>query len=209
MPNIADDYDNPVGVPIDGIIFGGRTRDREPLIRAITDVAEGVYDGLTLGAEATFAADGLDGQLRYDPMSMRPFMSYPEGPYAAHWLKIIGECTDKPIFAHVNWFQRDAEDGHFLWPGYRDNLRALLWLMQLRDGEVTGVESPVGILPTKDELNTDGLEIDPADLDKLLTIDVDRWKQEIGFRQAHLEQFADLPEEIWAAHRRVAEALGD
>jgi phosphoenolpyruvate carboxykinase (GTP) len=209
VPNVAKDYDNPAGVPIDGIIFGGRTSDREPLIRAITDVAEGVYDGLTLGAEATFAADGLDGQLRYDPMSMRPFMSYPEGPYAAHWLKIIGACTNKPIFAHVNWFQRDAKDGHFLWPGYRDNLRALLWLMQLRDGTVEGVQSPVGILPTKDELNTDGLEIDPADLDKLLTIDVDRWKQEIGFRQAHLEQFANLPEEIWAAHRRVAEALGD
>ena len=209
VPNVASDYDNPAGVPIDGIIFGGRTRDREPLIRAITDVAEGVYDGLTLGAEATFAADGLDGQLRYDPMSMRPFMSYPEGPYAAHWLKIIGECTNKPIFAHVNWFQRDTEDGHFLWPGYRDNLRALLWLMQLRDGEVSGVESPVGILPTKDELNTDGLEIDPADLDTLLTIDIDRWKQEVGFRQAHLEQFANLPEEIWEAHRRVAQALGD
>jgi len=209
VPNVAKDYDNPVGVPIDGIIFGGRTSDREPLIRAITDVAEGVYDGLTLGAEATFAADGLDGQLRYDPMSMRPFMSYPEGPYAAHWLKIIGACTNKPIFAHVNWFQRDAKDGHFLWPGYRDNLRALLWLMQLRDGTVEGVQSPVGILPTRDELNTDGLEIDPADLDKLLTIDIDRWKQEIGFRQAHLEQFANLPEEIWTAHRRVAEALGD
>ena len=209
VPNVAKDYDNPAGVPIDGIIFGGRTSDREPLIRAITDVAEGVYDGLTLGAEATFAADGLDGQLRYDPMSMRPFMSYPEGLYAAHWLKIIGACTNKPIFAHVNWFQRDAKDGHFLWPGYRDNLRALLWLMQLRDGTVEGVQSPVGILPTKDELNTDGLEIDPADLDKLLTIDIDRWKQEIGFRQAHLEQFANLPEEIWTAHRRVAEALGD
>ena len=209
VPNVAKDYAEPQGVPIDGIIFGGRTRDREPLIRAITDLAEGVYDGLTLGAEATFAADGLDGQLRYDPMSMRPFLSYPEGLYAAHWLKIIGECTDKPIFAHVNWFQRDAEDGHFLWPGYRDNLRALLWLMQLRDGEVSGVESPVGILPAKGELSTDGLEIDPADLDTLLTIDVERWKQEIGFRQAYLEQFADLPEEIWAAHRRVAKALGD
>jgi len=209
VPNVAADYNEPAGVPIDGIIFGGRTRDREPLIRAITDIAEGVYDGLTLGAEATFAADGLDGQLRYDPMSMRPFMSYPEGPYAAHWLKIIGETTQKPIFAHVNWFQRDAEDGHFLWPGYRDNLRALLWLMQLKNGEVEGVESPVGILPSKDELNTDGLEIDPADLDKLLTIDVERWQQEIGFRQAHLEQFSNLPEEIWAAHRRVAEALGE
>ena len=196
-------------MPIDGIIFGGRTSDREPLIRAITDLAEGVYDGLTLGAEATFAADGLDGQLRYDPMSMRPFMSYPEGPYAAHWLKIVGEAADQPIFAHVNWFQRDAKDGHFLWPGYRDNLRALLWLMQLKDGEVTGVKTPVGILPTKEELNTVGLDIDPADLDTLLTIDTARWKQEMDFRQAHLEQFANLPDEIWSAHRRVAAALGE
>jgi phosphoenolpyruvate carboxykinase (GTP) len=209
VPNVAADYENPAGVPIDGIIFGGRTRDREPLIRAITDVAEGVYDGLTLGAEATFAADGLDGQLRYDPMSMRPFMSYPEGPYAAHWLKIVGDCTQQPIFAHVNWFQRDAADGHFLWPGYRDNLRALLWLMRLKNGEVEGVRTPVGILPTEDELNTDGLDIDPADLDTLLTIDIDRWKQEIGFRQAHLEQFPGLPEEIWTAHRRVAKALNE
>jgi phosphoenolpyruvate carboxykinase (GTP) len=209
VPNVAQDYDAPQGVPIDGIIFGGRTRDREPLIRAITDVAEGVYDGLTLGAEATFAADGLDGQLRYDPMSMRPFMSYPEGAYAAHWLKIVGETTHKPIFAHVNWFQRDAEDGHFLWPGYRENLRALLWLMQLKDGEVTGAPSPVGILPTKEELNLDGLDIDLGDLDTLLSIDVDRWKQEIGFREAHLAQFNGLPEEIWAAHRRVAKALDE
>jgi phosphoenolpyruvate carboxykinase (GTP) len=207
VPNVADDYNNPAGVPIDGIIFGGRTRDREPLIRAITDLAEGVYDGLTLGAEATFAAEGVEGQLRYDPMSMRPFMSYPEGAYAAHWLKIVGAADDQPIFAHVNWFQKDPQDGHFLWPGYRDNLRALLWLMQLKNGEVKGVQTPVGILPAKSELNLDGLEIDEADLDKLLTIDIARWKQEIEFRQKHLEQFAGLPEEIWEAHRRVAAAL--
>ena len=90
-----------------------------------------MYDGLTLGAEATFAAEGVDGQLRYDPMSMRPFMAYGEGDYAAHWLKIIGAATDQPIFAHVNWFQR-GEDGHFRWPGYRENLRALLWLCPLQ-----------------------------------------------------------------------------
>ena len=155
-PNIAPDFENPKGVPIDAIIFGGRTRDREPLVRAITDLAEGVYDGLTLGAEATFAAEGTEGVLRYDPMSMRPFMAYPEGAYAAHWLKIIGAATDQPIFAHVNWFQRDPDDGHFLWPGYRDNLRALLWLMQLRNGEVTGRQTPVGIVPTEEELDLAG-----------------------------------------------------
>jgi phosphoenolpyruvate carboxykinase (GTP) len=209
VPNIAADYDVPAGVPVDAIIFGGRTRDREPLIRAITDVAEGVYDGLTLGAEATFAAEGVDGQLRYDPMSMRPFMSYPEGPYAAHWLHVIGAATTKPIFAHVNWFQRDPDDGHYLWPGYRENLRPLLWLMQLRDGEVTGRPTPVGILPTKDELDLDGLEIAPQDLETVLSIDTERWKQEMKFREQHLAQFASLPEEIWEVHRRIAAALDD
>jgi phosphoenolpyruvate carboxykinase (GTP) len=209
VPNVASDYADPRGVPIDAVIFGGRTRDREPLIRAITDLAEGVYDGLTLGAEATFAAEGVDGQLRYDPMSMRPFMSYPEGQYAAHWLKIVGQATEPPIFAHVNWFQRDAEDGHFLWPGYRDNLRALLWLMELKDGEVRGNPTAVGILPAEDELNLDGLEIDPADLAHLLTIDTARWRQEMGFRERHLAQFKGLPEEIWEAHRRVAAQLGE
>jgi phosphoenolpyruvate carboxykinase (GTP) len=206
VPNIATDFADPQGVPIDAIIFGGRTRDREPLIRAITDIAEGVYDGLTLGAEATFAAEGVEGQLRYDPMSMRPFLSYPEADYAAHWLKIIGKARHKPIFAHVNWFARGA-DGHFLWPGYRDNLRPLLWLLALRNGEVTGRQTPVGIVPTAEELDLAGVELRPGDLDRLLSIDVERWRQEMGHRQTHLEQFAGLPEQIWAAHRRVAAAL--
>ncbi len=207
VPNVAEDFEDPRGVEIHGIIFGGRTRDREPLVRAIDDVAEGVYDGLTLGAEATFAAEGVEGQLRYDPMSMRPFMSYSEGDYAAHWLKIIGAATTKPIFAHVNWFQRDAEDGHFLWPGYRDNLRALLWLMEYHNGEVTGNRTAVGVIPTKDELKLEGCEATDADLDRLLTIDVARWKQELANRETHLKQFPNLPQEIWDAHNRVVADL--
>jgi phosphoenolpyruvate carboxykinase (GTP) len=207
VPNMSADYEDPKGVPIDAIIFGGRTSDREPLVRAITDLAEGVYDGMTLGAEATFAAEGVEGQLRYDPMSMRPFMAYPEGAYAAHWLKIIGAATEPPLFAHVNWFQRDPEDRHFLWPGYRDNLRPLLWLMRLKAGEVTGTRTPVGIIPTKEELDLDGVDVRPDDLEKILTIDVARWRQEMAHREAHLSKFPDLPEEIWEAHRRVAAAL--
>jgi phosphoenolpyruvate carboxykinase (GTP) len=209
VPNIAPDFDDPKGVPIDAIIFGGRASDREPLIRAITDLAEGVYDGLTLGAEATFAAEGVDGLLRYDPMSMRPFMSYPEGAYAAHWLKLIGAAASQPIFAHVNWFQRDPEDGHYLWPGYRDNLRPLLWLLRLQEGEVRGRPTPVGIVPVKDELDLDGVAIAPQDLQTILTIDIPRWRQEMKYRREHLEQFADLPEEIWQAHYRVAAALDE
>ena len=207
IPNIAPDYENPKGVPVDAIIFGGRTRDREPLIRAITDLAEGVYDGLTLGAEATFAAEGTEGVLRYDPMSMRPFMAYSEGRYAEHWMKIIGAAKDQPVFAHVNWFQR-GEDGRFLWPGYRDNLRPLLWLMQLRNGEVTGRQTPVGIVPTKEELQLEGMEdLREDDLETLLSIDTHRWQQEMAHREQHLSLFRDMPEEIWAAHRRVSDAL--
>ncbi|WP_110207327.1 phosphoenolpyruvate carboxykinase (GTP) [Nocardioides daejeonensis] len=207
VPNVAKDYDAPAGVPIDAIIFGGRTRDREPLIRAINDLAEGVYDGLTLGAEATFAAEGKEGVLRYDPMSNRPFMAYGEGDYARHYLDIVGAAKEQPIFAHVNWFQRDPEDGHFLWPGYRDNLRPLLWLLQLKNGEVKGNQTPVGILPTKEELNLDGVDISEGDLEKILTIDKARWQQEMGYRAEHLEQFPNMPEEIWEAHRRVSADL--
>ncbi|WP_107706132.1 phosphoenolpyruvate carboxykinase (GTP) [Nocardioides allogilvus] len=208
VPNIAKDYNAATGVPIDAIIFGGRTRDREPLIRAIHDLAEGVYDGLTLGAEATSAAEGKEGLLRYDPMSNRPFMAYGEGDYAQHYLDIVGAAKDQPIFAHVNWFQR-GEDGRFLWPGYRDNLRPLLWLLQLKNGEVKGRETPVGILPTKEELNLEGVDITPEDLDTILSIDTDRWKQEMGFREEHLQQFDRMPDAIWEAHRRVAKALED
>jgi phosphoenolpyruvate carboxykinase (GTP) len=207
VPNVAPDFESPAGVPIDAIIFGGRTRDREPLIRVMTDLGEGVYDGLTLGAEATFAADGLDGQLRYDPMSMRPFMSYPEGAYAAHWLKVVGQATEQPLFAHVNWFQRAPEDGHFLWPGYRENLRALLWLMQLKHGEVTGRQTPVGILPEEEELNLQGLSMPEGDLVRLLSLDLGRWMQEVDHRAQHLAQFDGLPHEIWAAHHKVAGEL--
>lgn len=209
VPNVADDYEDPKGVAIDGIIFGGRTRDREPLIRAIDDLAEGVYDGLTLGAEATAAADGKEGVLRYDPMSMRPFMSYGEGDYAQHWLDIVGAVKDKPIFAHVNWFQRSEQDGHYLWPGYRENLRPLLWLMALKDGEVEGVQTPAGIIPKEEELDLEGLDLPQADLDKVLSIDIPRWQEEMGYREEHLKAFERLPEEIWEAHRRVAKAFDE
>jgi phosphoenolpyruvate carboxykinase (GTP) len=147
--------------------------------------------------------------LRYDPMSMRPFMSYAEADYAAHWLKVIGAAKEKPVFAHVNWFQR-GDDGRFLWPGYRENLRPLVWLMQYKNGEVEGTRTPVGVIPTKEELNLDGCDEQTlADLDTVLTIDIERWQQEMGHREKHLAQFDGLPEEIWEAHRRVAKAIDE
>lgn len=207
IPNLAEDVSKPEGVVVDAIIFGGRTRDREPLIRAIDNLVDGVYDGLTLGAEATFAADGLDGQLRYDPMSMRPFFSYSEGRYAEHWLKVLGQLKEMPMFAHVNWFQREPETGRYLWPGFRENLRALNWLTQYRDGKVKGRKTPIGVLPLVEELDFIGLEIDAADLDKLLRVDVERWLQETDHRAEHLRELPDMPREIWDAHEALVEAL--
>ncbi|MBG6184925.1 phosphoenolpyruvate carboxykinase (GTP) [Arthrobacter sp. CAN_A214] len=194
-------------MPIDAIIFGGRTRDREPLIRVITDLAEAVYDGLTLGVEATFAAEGLDGQLRYDPMSMRPFLSYPEGKYAQHWLNILGQLAHPPVFAHVNWFQRDPDDGHYLWPGYRENLRALLWLIDYQSGVVAGNATPVGAIPATSELNLAGLNLPAGDLQRILSIDTTRWRDEMRHRGEHLAQFPDLPEAIRRAHERITQKL--
>lgn len=208
IPNIAPDVNDPAGVEIDAVIFGGRTRDREPLIRSIDNLAEGVYDGLTLGAEATFAAEGVDGQLRYDPMSMRPFLSYGEGDYAQHWLDVLGRVSEQPAFAHVNWFQRDPGDGNYLWPGYRENLRALLWLLQHRAGEVVGKSTEVGVIPREEELDLRGLALPKEALARILDIDRDRWRQEMAFREEHLAQFERLPEAIWEAHRRVVADLG-
>jgi phosphoenolpyruvate carboxykinase (GTP) len=134
-------------------------------------------------------------------------MAYGEGDYARHYLDVVGAATEQPIFAHVNWFQKDPEDGHFLWPGYRDNLRPLLWLLQLKNGEVQGRRTAVGILPTAEELDLEGVDIAPEDLERILTIDKARWQQEMGFREEHLSQFDRMPEEIWEAHRRVASDL--
>jgi phosphoenolpyruvate carboxykinase (GTP) len=206
VPNLSPQANNSQGVPIDAIIFGGRVRDREPLIRAIRDVADGVYDGLTLGAEATFAAEGKEGVLRYDPMSMRPFISYAEGRYAQRWLEVIGQANHKPVFAHVNWFQRDS-DGRYLWPGYGENLRALLWLLDYADGRVQGLETPIGALPRKEELMREGLRIGDGALDQLLAVDLQRWSREVASREEHLAQFEGLPEPIWAAHRRLAQLI--
>ncbi|MBS3182431.1 phosphoenolpyruvate carboxykinase (GTP) [Leucobacter manosquensis] len=207
IPNLAADAADPAGVVVDAIIFGGRTRDREPLIRAIDDPAVGVYDGLTLGAEATFAAEGIDGQLRYDPMSMRPFFSYSEGRYAQHWLSLLRQVRELPVFAHVNWFQRDPEDGHYLWPGYRENLRALNWLMRYRAGDAHGRPTPVGVIPTAEELDLTGLDIPAEDLDRLLRIDTKRWMEEVQHRQGHLASLPDVPREILDVHEALSTAL--
>ena len=206
IPNISDEVDDGAGVPVDAIIFGGRVRDREPLIRAMRPAADGIYDGLTLGAEATSAAEGKEGLLRYDPMSLRPFMSYGEGDYARHWLATLAQVREAPVFAHVNWFRQ--RDGRYLWPGYGDNLRPLLWLLDYAAGRVSGRETPVGAVPEEAELDLRGLSLSEADLNELLSVDPKRWEREMHERTGHLAQFAGLPTEISAAHERAVHRFG-
>jgi phosphoenolpyruvate carboxykinase (GTP) len=124
-----------------------------------------------------------------------------------HWLNVVGRARPRPIFAHVNWFQRD-DDGRFLWPGYGHNLRALLWLLDLARGRARGRETPVGIIPMESELNLEGLSIDRADLARLLSYDAALWRPEMESRHRLLSGFGGLPEEIWEAHRRLAAAVG-
>lgn len=212
VPTVADDADDPAGAPVDVIIFGGRTRDREPLARVIGGVADGVYDGFTLGAEATFAAEGVEGRLRYDPMSMRPFMSYGEGDYLKHWLEIFDKLSDPPTIAHVNWFQRDPQDGHYLWPGFRENLRVLLWILEYREGNVRGTETPVGTLPVAEELDLRGLEsadLSVGDLAQLLSVDAVRWGQEMQARTEHMKTFDRIPKRVAEAHQRMTDAVSE
>ena len=210
VPNIADDYNAAAGVPIDAIIFGGRTRDREPLIRAINDLAEGVYDGLTLGAEATFAAEGNEGVLRYDPMSNRPFMAYGEGDYAAHYLKIVGAAQGAADLRPRELVPARPR-GRPL-PVARLPRQpapaALAAAAQERRGQGPPDRRSASSRP-QEELNLEGVDITPEDLETILSIDVPRWRQEMGYREEHLKQFDNLPEEIWEAHRRVAAALDE
>ena len=201
------DFDDPKGVPIDAIIFGGRTSDREPLIRAITDLAEGVYDGLTLGAEATFAAEGVDGQLRYDPMSMRPFMSYPEGAYAAHWLKIIGSAPRSRSSRTSTGSSATPTTATSCGPDTGTTCARCCGCCGSRTATSRGGRRRSASSPPQTSSTWTAWRSRPT-ISNVLSIDAALAAGD-DFREEHLAQFPGLPEEIWDAHRRVAAALDD
>jgi phosphoenolpyruvate carboxykinase (GTP) len=200
-PSIAPEWEDPAGVPISAILFGGRRRTTVPLVTEATDWEHGVFLGSIMASETTAAQQGAVGNLRFDPMAMLPFCGYNYADYFAHWLS-MPDRTDRdklPRIFFVNWFRRD-EDGRFLWPGFGENSRVLKWIFDRLEGHAEAVDTPIGLLPTKDALDTTGLDISGADLDDLLSVDVEGWQAAIPQIRDHYAQFGErLPATLDAA----------
>ncbi len=191
-PTIAPNWEDPAGVPIDAILFGGRRATNVPLVTESFDWTHGVFMGATMSSEKTAAAEGTVGELRRDPFAMLPFCGYNMADYWGHWLK-IGSFTDAgnlPRIYSVNWFRRDA-DGRFIWPGFGDNSRVLEWIIRRIDGETNAVETPIGRIPVIEELDLEGVDISSDDIAELFRIDADSWKAEATMTEEYFEQFGD------------------
>jgi phosphoenolpyruvate carboxykinase (GTP) len=192
-PVIAPEWEDPAGVPISAILFGGRRTTTVPLVTEATDWDHGVFLGSIMSSETTAAQQGAVGALRFDPMAMLPFCGYNYAHYFAHWLSMKGRTDEAnlPKIFFVNWFRRD-EDGRFLWPGFGENSRVLKWVFERVDGDADAVETPIGLLPTKDALDTEGLSIAEADLDEILKVDTAGWQSAIPQIRDYFAQYGDL-----------------
>ena len=206
-PTWSKQAEAPAGVPISAIVFGGRRPSLLPLVMEARDWAHGVLMGAAMGSETTAAATGAVGVLRRDSMAMKPFWGYHFGDYFAHWLSFDQAGAKLPKIFHVNWF-RKGSDGQFLWPGFGDNLRVLEWMIERIEGRATGVDTPVGILPSEGELKLEGLALDRTRLDELLAVDPDGWQDELAAIGDYLESFVPrLPARLRSEQQRVAQAL--
>ncbi len=191
----APEWDDPKGVPLDAIFFGGRRRDTVPLVTEARDWQHGVFMGATLSSETTAAATGAVGVVRRDPMAMLPFIGYNAGDYFAHWIA-TGKNADAdklPKIFYVNWFRRD-ENNKFVWPGFGENIRVIKWALQRMDGTAAAVDTPIGRVPTPESLDVEGLDMTDEDLRGALTVTVDEWKKEIPLIEEWFDKIgASLP----------------
>jgi phosphoenolpyruvate carboxykinase (GTP) len=208
-PSIAPEWDDPAGVPISAILFGGRRATAAPLVIEARSWQHGVFLGACMASEKTAAADGRVGELRRDPFAMLPFCGYNMGDYFAHWLA-VGAAADPaklPRIYHVNWFRKNPA-GQFAWPGYGDNSRVLKWICQRLSGQAGAVPTPIGALPAPAALDTSGLTISDTDLELLLSVDTGTWLQEAGLIGEHLATFGQrLPVQLWEEHDALLERL--
>ncbi len=207
-PALSPHAEDPQGVPISAIIFGGRRATTMPLVLESTDWTHGVFMGATMGSETTAAAAGKVGVVRRDPMAMLPFCGYNVGDYLGHWLEIRQRITRPPRLFMVNWFRKDAQ-GDFLWPGYGENLRVLKWILDRIDGRAQGHQTPVGIVPAAADLDLTGLEIAPRQLQEALAINPDEWKAEMESAGEFLRKIGPtLPASLLETHREITARLG-
>ena len=205
------EWDDPAGVPISAILFGGRRASAVPLVTESFGWDHGVFLGANIASEKTAAAEGTVGELRHDPFAMLPFCGYNMGDYFGYWLKIGQIAPDPgklPKLFYVNWFRKDAA-GRFVWPGFGENIRVLKWIVQRLDGQAEAVETPIGLLPAPGSLDLDGLEISQADLDLLLTVDRQAWKLEADQIPEFFRGFGDhLPARLRELQQDLIDRLG-
>jgi phosphoenolpyruvate carboxykinase (GTP) len=208
-PSAAPEWEEPEGVPISAILFGGRRATAAPLVTEALSWRHGVFLGACIASETTAAATGKAGELRRDPFAMLPFCGYNMGDYFAHWLSIgaMTEPSKLPRIFYVNWFRKNPA-GQFAWPGYGENSRVLKWICQRLSGQAEAVVTPIGKLPVPGALDTSGLQISDADLRVLLSVDLDTWRNEAARIGLHLETFGrHLPKELWEQHAELVARL--
>ncbi|MCP9272367.1 phosphoenolpyruvate carboxykinase (GTP) [Mycolicibacterium arenosum] len=211
-PTLAPEWDDPQGVPISAILFGGRRKTTVPLITEARDWQHGVFIGATLGSEQTAAAEGKVGTVRRDPMAMLPFLGYNVGDYFQHWIN-IGKQADEsklPKVFFVNWFRR-GDDGRFLWPGFGENSRVLKWAVERIEHRADGKSTPIGIVPTAADLDLDGLDVKASDVDEALAVNADEWRSELPLIEEWFEFVGEklptgIKDEFDTLKTRLAEA---
>lgn len=207
-PSYSPLADDPAGVPISAIIFGGRRRELAPLVYQARDWRHGVLVGASVASETTAAATGQVGVVRRDPMAMKPFCGYDFADYWAHWLSFADKSDKLPQIFHVNWFRQD-KDGHFMWPGFGENLRVLRWIIDRCEDRAAARDTAIGFLPQAADMDLDGLGIDPAVMDALLAVDAGAWKQELEGISAYFDGYGSkIPPALREELARVKQRLG-
>jgi phosphoenolpyruvate carboxykinase (GTP) len=208
-PCVSPEWENPKGVPISAILFGGRRAKVAPLVYQSFDWSHGVFVGATMGSETTAAATGQVGVVRRDPMAMLPFCGYNMGDYFAHWLEMGKKIPNPPKIFNVNWFRTDDE-GHFIWPGYGENFRVIKWVLDRGRGDAEANETAIGYTPRPEDIETAGIEdeVSPDTLKSLLTIDKESWAAEIEDQTEFFAKFDRLPGEIRNQQEALKKRLG-
>ena len=197
-PSIAPEWEDPKGVPISAILFGGRRATNVPLVTESLNWQHGVFLGAIMSSEKTAAAAGTVGELRFDPFAMLPFCGYNMGDYFDHWLDIgkAGDASKLPKLFWVNWFRKD-EDGSFMWPGFGENSRVLKWVIERVDGEGESVDTPIGRVPTADAIDRTGLDLSDEAMAAILHVDAEAWRAEVPQIEAHFEFIGErLPSQL-------------